>query len=370
MRSLSVILILSSLFTSFSFAQDAGHKIGFDYGVELYSLFDNTEYAGCKYQDDQTMPGTVLTPELGMNIDGKHHLRAGASVIANWGDNDKIVRVSPVAYYEYNSAPIQFFMGAFPRRGSQTTLPRVMMQDSVLFYRPVVNGFLFKAGGERTFFDMWLDWTGLQSQTRRETFFVGWDGKYSHKILRLSHNGYMFHYAKMKDAPDGQYIHDNIMLVTKAGVDFADLSGLSHLNEFSLMAGWVFGLEDNRGETGWLPHNALLFDVCFDWRGLGVKNSFYYGKGQMNFYDKQSNNLYWGDPVYRANLYNRTDLFANVVNTSFVDVYIDLAFHTFEQGLYLEQCLTAKVDINNFGRKNAEKRRKPIFTDWFAKRSK
>lgn len=345
-------------------------KFGFDYGVELFSFFDNTEYAGCKYQNDQTMPGTVLTPELGLSVDGKHHLRAGASLVANWGDNDKILSVSPVAYYEYNSSPIQFFMGAFPRRGSiSKDMPRVMMQDSVWFYRPVVTGFFFKAGGERTYFDLWLDWTGFQSEMRRETFFVGWDGKYSHNILRLSHNGYMFHYAKMKNAPAGQFIHDNIMLVTKAGVDFSDLSGLSRFNEFSLMAGWVLGVEDNRGETSWLLHNALLFDFCLDWRGLGVKNSFYYGKGQMNFYDKQSNNLYWGDPVYRANLYNRTDLYANVINTSFLDIYVDLAFHTFEQGLYLEQCLTAKVDLNNFGRSNPQKRRKPIFADWFRKKN-
>lgn len=354
------------------YAQNVSHEATWierhlDYGVEVFSVFDNTEFAGCKYQNDQTMPMTSLTPELGLKLDDRHHLRVGASVVANWGDDDRILSVSPIAYYEYNSMPFKFLVGAFPKRGNQRVLPRVMMQDSVGYYRPVMTGFLFDVGNDRNYAALWLDWTSFQTTTRRETFFVGWNGQWSPSVFRLRHDGYMFHYAKMKNAPAGQYIHDNMLFVTQAGVDFTRFHSLGCFDEFCLMAGWVVGVEDNRGETSWLIHNAGTLGFKLEWRGLGVSNDLYYGKGQMQFYSQQTNKMYWGDPVYRADFYNRTDLYANVLATPYLKLCVDLAFHTFEQGVYLEQVLSLRMDLNNFGRKVNFEKRKPIFADWFKK---
>jgi hypothetical protein len=339
-------------------------KIKFEYGVELQSWFDNTEFGGCKFQNDQTMAGVRIIPEIGIGIDSIHHLHIGATAATHWGGMGNIFEIQPVAYYEMNYKPFRFIIGAFPRANSIREYPRIFFQDSISFYRPTLTGLLWQIGNEKHYFDIWLDWTSRQTTKTRETFFVGWTGRTSWNIFFARHYGYMFHYAKMKNAPQGQYIHDNCLFLTELGLDFKSLT--PPMDQFNFTAGWVLGLEDNRGETDWLLHHAALIRINAEWRGLGIENSFYIGQGQMNFYNKQGNNLYWGDPIYRANLYNRTDLYLRLIDTKMIDLKINVVAHYVEKRIWMEQCLTLSFDFNNYRTKEI-KTQNPFWKNWFKK---
>ncbi len=62
--------------------------------------------------------------------------------------------------------------------------------------------------------NLWLDWTGRQSQTVHEEFFMGLSGKFKTGIFYLQHFGEMFHYAGKMDPVVEEPLHDNVLLFT------------------------------------------------------------------------------------------------------------------------------------------------------------
>jgi hypothetical protein len=323
-----------------------------EWGVALTPFFDNTEFGGSKAEIDQTMAGTRLAPEIGMSFDTIHRVHVGVALLQEFGSTKTVDSYYPIAYYEYNLAPFKFCMGAFPRDSVTGDYPRVFFQDSIGYYRPLINGLVWKIYNNHSHMKVWLDWTGRQSETKREAFFMGWAGKTQKGVLYLQHFGYMFHYAKMKNAPDSQYIHDNGLALTSVGIDLAKKTGFEKLN---IDAGWLLGLEDDRGTSGWLKHNALMVQANVEYKGLGISNSFYYGAKQMAFYKEENNSLYWGEPIYRNSNYNRTDLYIKFIESDNVNIKFVYTLHAAEGTVYHEQGLYASFNLNNYQKKSGKK---------------
>ncbi|MCU0457363.1 MAG: hypothetical protein MUE74_13785 [Bacteroidales bacterium] len=342
MKKLSLTLFLSILIVFRLASQD------FFWKASLFSFFDNLEFAGSEVKKSQTMAGVMAAPEIGLKWDSAHSIAGGVSIIHEFGSQDVFDKIYPIAYYQYNSLPFTFLMGAFPRTLAGENYPRMFFQDSVGYYRPNINGLFFQYHPRRGYVNAWLDWTGRQSETVREAFFIGICGRYWYRNLYASHHSYMFHYASRLDPVIHQPLHDNMLFLTSLGWDLSQSTSLTKLD---LNAGWVLSLERERtGNAGWISGNGILVELCAEYNFAGILNTLYIGKEMMSFYGEHGNRLYWGDPVYRAGNHDRLDMYIKFLRRERTDIRLTWSVHVMEGLVYNEQMLKVSIDIQKPGR--------------------
>ncbi|GHV54498.1 hypothetical protein FACS1894181_18350 [Bacteroidia bacterium] len=301
------------------------------------------------------MAGVHLAPEIGLGWDGKHRVFAGADVMREWGSSQTIDFYDPVIYYEYAGEPFRFYAGAIPRRMILDRYPRMFFSDSILNYRPVVNGVFWEyTAPAGSYANVWLDWTGRQTHTRHEAFFMGWSGRYNRGIFRLQHFGYMFHFAPVKDPEVYVPVHDNGLTLTSIGVDVAHKAGFDKL-ETNL--GWAIALDRDREIGVWNTPQGILSETTVEYRGLELFNTYYKGGRQQVYYNEFGNNLYWGDPVYRSNEYDRLDLSIHFMKTGIVDLKFTYSLHFTENSIYHQQAFYATVNLSNLDKEKKKKKK-------------
>lgn len=329
--------------------------------VGVNSFFDNTEFMHSKVQIPQTMAGVHLAPEIGLSWDTIHRIFVGVDAMHEYGSNKTIDYIDPIAYYEYNSAPFRFIMGAFPRKQILNDYPRIFFTDSINNYRPNINGICWEYAQGSSYIRAWLDWTSRQTRERHETFLIGESVRLNFGDFYAQHFGYMYHYAGLIDPLIPEALHDNGLYLTSLGVDLAKRTGFDKL-ETNL--GWAVGVEDARdGRSEWFINNALMVETKIEYRGLGLENSYYKGEGQMSFYNDHGMNLYWGDRVYRANEYDRADLYVNFFHTDVVKTKLMFTLHFVENQMYNEQSLYVSFNMSNLEKKLSKPYRY-IWSSW------
>lgn len=339
MKTSGFALIFSLLLIQKALSQDLNWKIG------LFTFFDNSEYSRSAFQIPQTLSGVILAPELGLGWDSIHRFSTGISLLHEFGSERAIDNFYPTAYYIYNKRPWKFIMGAFPRNYALEKYPRLFFQDSISYYRPNINGIYWELAKNNNYFNVWLDWTSRQTESTREAFFVGLSGRYNKGVFFAQQFGYMFHFFTVKNPVIEESLHDNILLLTSAGIDLAKKAGFDKLEAD---AGWVLGLERARADqTGWIKQNGLLVEAKIEFRGVGLFNTFYKGHGMLYYYNDHNNDLYWGDPVYRAKTYNRSDIYIRFIKTGKVNLKFIYSLHFMENRTYHEQALKLTLDLNN-----------------------
>jgi len=336
-RIISVV-VMFIIFMSEALPQEKTWNIG------LFSFFDNVEFGGSSVKIPQTMSGIMLTPNVGLKWDSVHTIIAGASLVHEFGSSEAIDYLYPTAYYGYNRHHIRFLMGAFPRSAGLDNFSRIFFQDSVFYYRPNINGMLLELKDDKKYFNAWLDWTGRQSETVREAFFVGFSGRYNFGPFYIQHSGNMFHFASRMNPFINESLHDNLLFHTSAGID---LSGRTILEKLDINAGWVAGLERSRSDdTGWIGLHGLLVEARTGYRFIEIFNSLYTGEGLMYYYRDHGNDLYWGDPAYRAKIYDRADLSLNFISSRLINIKLTYSLHFLEGRVYHEQMLKVKVNLD------------------------
>ena len=331
----------------------------FIWKADVNSFFDNMEFSKSNVQNSQTMAGVHVSPEVGVSWKKDHRLLVGVDVMHEFGSKDIIDYYDLIAYYEYDGKPFRFYMGAFPRKMVLDRYPRMFFQDSINNYRPTINGLFWELRSEKNYLNVWLDWTSRQTEERHEAFFMGWSGKYNLGIFYGQHFGYMFHFAGRMNVQEPVY--DNGLTLTSLGVDLSHRWGFEKLEA---NVGWSVGLDRNRKLGGWHIAHGLLSEVKVEYKGLGLFNTYYRGNSQQYFYDVYSNELYWGDKIYRSKEYNRTDLYIQFFKTKVVNVKLMYSLHFTEQRLYNEQSLHASFNMDNF-RKKDDKPYIYIWSNWF-----
>jgi hypothetical protein len=333
-------LILCSLFHQEAKSQDFNGKVG------LFTFFDNTEFSGSSFKVPQTMSGVALSPEVGLRWDSAYWVGAGVSLVHEFGSVKAIDYYYPTAYIHYNKEPFRFTMGAFPRNNVLEKYPRIFFQDSISYYRPNINGLFWEIGKNQDYLNVWLDWTGRQTEVTREAFFIGFSGRYNIGILYAQHFGYMYHFASKENPIIDEALHDNLLFLTSLGVNLAPVTGLSQL-DFNM--GWAIALERSRADqTGVISRGGLLMESRVEYKGIGLFNTFYKGEGTQYFYNDHGNELYWGDPLYRARTYNRSDIYIKFLRNSKVNMKLVYSLHFLESNVFHEQSLKVSIDINRF----------------------
>lgn len=339
MKTFFSVLVIFFLTGSVLFSQEKNWRL------DLFNFFDNTEFARSAVTIPQTMAGVQVAPELGFVWDSVHTVNIGINLLHEYGSSSPVVIFYPTAYYEFFNGKVRLIMGAFPRSRAIANYPRLFFRDSISYYRSNINGIFLEYTRDQNYINLWLDWTGRQSKTVNEAFFIGFSGRYKPGIFYLQHFGYMYHFASKLDPVVEESLHDNLLFHTSAGVDFSEGTGFRKLE---VDAGWVSGLERSRGDnTGWISSNGVIVETRLEYKWFGIYNSFYKGGGLMNFYRDHGNELYWGDPVYRAKTYNRCDLYLNFIQSRNVNIELTWSLHFLENRVYNEQMLKVIVNLSS-----------------------
>jgi hypothetical protein len=332
------IILFCLLLAPKSFAQKADWQIG------LFSFFDNNEFGHSAVQIPQTMAGVRFSPGIGLKLDSVHSLNIGVSMLHEFGSDKAIGDFYPTAYYKFDKKPFRFMVGAFPRTFAVERYPRIFFQDSISYYRPNMNGILFEFSASKVYANVWLDWTSRQSTEMRETFLLGYSGRYSKGVFYAQQFFYMFHFAGFMNPAVQEALHDNLILLNSVGIDFSKRTIFDLLD---LNGGWIVGLERARADmTGWIGLHGFLLEGRIEYKRIGLFNTFYSGNGQMYFYNDHNNELYWGDPFYRAKTYNRSDFYIDFIKNDVVRTRLIYSLHFTENTMYHEQSLKVSINLN------------------------
>jgi hypothetical protein len=310
----------------------------------VYNFFDNAEFANSKLNIPQTMAGVHLTPEIGLQWNDNHRFFAGFDAMHEYGSDKPVDFFGPIMYYEFAGQQFRFFAGAFPRKQVLDRYPRMFFQDSINNYRPTVNGVFWEYDAGGTYVNVWLDWVSRQTGTRRESFLLGWSGRYNLNLFYGQHFGYMLHfaYAMNQEIKDG--LHDNILTLTSLGVD---LSSKTRFEQLEANIGWAVGMERDRSIGEWHRPLGFLSEIKVEYKRLALYNTFYKGQSQQIFRSDHGSDLYWGDPMYRATAYNRTDCSVLFYKSDVVNIKFTWSLHFAEQTLYHQQLFNASFDLNS-----------------------
>lgn len=310
------------------------------YGLDFMTFFDNREYNSV-YNYSQTFFGTRLMPELRLDLGDGQRLVGGVGLVFDFGAKPTARDPFPVLYYDYKSSNFNAAAGFFPRE-KLLGFPSLMVYDSISVYSPNMGGFMLQNKGERGFIEAAIDWNGFRTYTQRESFLVLSAGRYRLNRLFGGYHLSYFHYARQWAAPDSQHLVDNGIFHLFAGVD---LSPKSKRDSIYIQLGFVQGAQRIRGTENSKSPRGLLAEIYYQYRKVGVKNTLYLGDPQMSNYAQFGNHVYWGDPYYQSNKYDRLELFWNIVQKERTEVKFS-SIHHYDGFVWgWQQLLTLRVKI-------------------------
>ena len=345
------------LFIQFGlFAQELQWKVGLNY------FFDNTEYAKSKLTKDQTMTGVHFSPEIGVSWDSAHSVYVGTDLLKISGSLNTVDAVHPIAYYQYKTPKAIFYAGAFPRCQVLSNYFDLFFQDSINYYRPTLQGLFWQVGQSKSYFNLWLDWTGYQTAINRETFFVGISAHKDYRYLFADFQSYMYHFANTRPSNPAFNVCDNVLAHLSLGVNYSNPQGLDTL---LLAVGVLAGIERDRGmENGTRTPIGAVVRCNVEYSGFGTQNMLYLGDPRMSFYEKYGAAFYWNNPFLRSNYYLESKWYLNVIRNRAVQGKLSLNLHYSEGKVMYEQVFLLSASLNSQS-KNKEKLKSYSWNRWF-----
>ena len=307
-----------------AYEQRAARPVQLLYDVDFTTYFDNREYHA-PYQIPQTILNFRLSPQIGVRLldraGGRHELAAGVSYTQRLGGDWRDVQFDPVAWYHFNYRGFDAGMGAIPYTKRIMPMPEWLMYDSLTYFHPNIQGALFQYSDKRGFVEFMCDWRGAQTEERREMFRIVLDGRYQYRWLQVGGLAHMNHKAGF--AKTYEHVTDDMHLHAFAGADLTDYTPFDSL---SVRAGYIFGFQQDRGKHDTFLNHGLIVELYACWWFLGLKNTFYYGDNLQPLRPRNENSGL-GDPFYQSRIYNRTDIFAYLYRSSFVNFYFSWNMH-------------------------------------------
>jgi len=302
-KTLTFILLLSAIFAK---AQK------FEYQVLFEGIGDNREFTQ-PHAYPQTIIGTRGALELGVSMDN-HRLRGGLSHLLEFGSEMDAQKPKLTLYYQYQDEQREFAFGAFPRR-DKIDFPLAMLSDTLLYYRPNIEGLFGNVKWDWGHQNGFVDWVGRQTETQREQFMAGFSGEISHKSLFLQNYLLMFHNAHTLYNDPPLHIEDYMGFAIQGGVRTAEESKITGY----IKAGVLNSTYRERGVTdGYDVSTTLFAEVKGRYKNLGVKSVLNAGGGH---------HFMMGDPYYRAKNYLRTDILWYFINHKNVQGTFNISMH-------------------------------------------
>lgn len=324
-------------------------KPDFYWSVDMEAVFDNRE-GDTKYADAKTFFQTQLAPEIGLSVNDNRHLIAGGVV---WtqpiGCEWKDYRLSPTLYYRYqNNTGIRFAMGMFSKDLLYSEMPNYIWNDSVNYTQRNIRGAMFGYRNSAGYFQAFIDWRGMQTDTQREAFNIIASGERRYKKGRFLWGGLMMmnHLAKDKINREQQYVVDNFVYNPYIGINLAKFAK-TPLDTCSLRIGALGALTRDRETRKWELPAGVWVDLDVGWKFLELKNTFYAGSKLYPFYDRFGTLLDQGEPYYAASLYNRTSLQVFFLRRKFMRLKASLDFNIAPSHFNFYQRVILEFSLSN-----------------------
>ena len=266
-----------------------------EWSASFFGFADNREYAASgRYP--QSILGVRFSPEIGLLADSSHRLRAGMNLLQEFGSANSVDRVNPVVYYNYEQYGFRLYMGLFPRHGLLDTYPRAVLNDTLLYYRPNVEGMLLRYENSKVMQQVWIDWTSRQTAENKEQFLAGLSGEVRFGWFFFNHHVMMWHDAGTAVKGENDNVRDNAAATIRAGLN---LSPATILDSLTISAGGLFSYDRLRDVYDARTSGGALFELHAAYRMFSVTNNFYTG---------DAHDIPYGDRFYTATRYNRLDL--------------------------------------------------------------
>lgn len=261
-------------------------------------FFDNREYKESLIRS-RTYSGTRLALDFGLNLDSANRFVVGANGLHEFGAKPYFLKVNPVAYFQHTGKNWSFFGGEFPRENLLTNYPRALLNDTLRYFRPNIEGLLTTYHTQNFSETVWIDWVSRQTDTEREQFLFGFSGRYqpfAKGPLYLAHYVFLLHDAGPAIPIPDDHIRDNGAIQVKLG---ANLSHKTFLDSLNFEAGGMMSLERERNVTGFKKPTGFVANAYASYKRFALYDEFYKGQGH---------NVSYGDAYYQYKTYNRLDI--------------------------------------------------------------
>jgi hypothetical protein len=322
---ISILLFTANPVSSQSFEWSTGTDV----------FFDNREYNSI--DNPQTIFGERLWGEAGANLGEGHRMSAGLNYLYEFGSTAGAYLPNVTMYYQYKSRKVDFHLGAFPRK-TVLDFPNALLSDTLLYYRPNVEGLSIAYRGDWGHQYAFLDWTSRQSDVDHERFIMGISGRLKTGVFFLDHYLMMAHLAG-KAVPDPDFhLRDNGGLNINLGID---LSEKFIFDSLCFRVGSMVSLDRTRGlDNGWQTPAGFLGQFEAFYKALGIRGMYYRGQGHTFFY---------GDPFYKLKQYGRLDFYVMPFRREHIKLKIGMAMHFAESQIDYSQQVLLSVDLSGHG---------------------
>jgi hypothetical protein len=287
----------------------------FEYQVLFEGIGDNREYFNeIAYQ--QTILGARSEFEFGVKFDN-HRMRGGLSQLLEFGSDIDAQKPKLTLYYQFKNEQTEFLFGAFPRR-DKIDFPLAMLTDTLLYYRPNIEGMFGKAiwnwGNQNAF----VDWISRQTDVNREIFTAGTSGEIFVENFFLQNYILMTHVSHTSNRVPGEEVEDYLGFALQAGIRTNDNSIL----QGHLKAGILESSYRDRFVSNSFQNSVSFFaEAKGKYKSFGIKSVLSSG---------DSHKFVYGDLYYRAKNYLRTDAIWYFINHEKVKGTFNLSFHVID----------------------------------------
>jgi hypothetical protein len=304
MKKLFFILYLFAAFTVKS--QD------FEYKVLFEGIGDNREFFN-DYGYPQTILGVRGAFEVGVVFDN-HRLRGGLSQLQEFGSDIDGQKPKLTMYYHFENEKNEFLFGAFPRR-DKIDFPLAMLTDTLLYFRPNIEGMFGELRWEWGHQNGFVDWVNRQTEFNSEIFTAGTSGEVFVNNLFLQNYILLTHDAVPIEQAPADHIEDYFGFALQAGIR----TPKDNKFEGYAKAGVLGSAFRDRGGAD-LFQNAFSFfaEAKGKYKNFGAKSVLSSGAGHRFAY---------GDHFYRSKNYMRTDVIWYFINHEKVKGTFNLSFH-------------------------------------------
>lgn len=357
MKRLFLCLLCACALLPVAWAAGDSIKVKFAYDADFLFYFDNREFNRTQYQRDFTQFGVRLAPEVGVSIADSsaftHRIMVGVAYNQPIGTDYKRAEFRPTAYYRLQGKGFDVNLGFVPYTHLIEEMPTYLWYDSLAYQCANIQGALIQYRNTKGFFSVLADWRGMYGEDTREAFRVVINGRYQYKWFNVGGMAMLNHLANSKGQHQG--VCDDYLVNPYVGLDF---SSYTPLDSLALRAGYIFGIQRDRN----IDFNALTHGACIElmvkWKYLGLKNTLYVGDNMFPLYHAYGSLLNQGDPWYRANVYNRTDVFVYIYNNRFVNVHGAFTIDVTQEGTFnCQQQIIAQFNLGRVFDKQAPKMR-------------
>ena len=289
-----------------------GMAQNFEYQVTFEGIGDNREFFSGEAMS-QTILGSRGAFELGMAAD-HHRIRTGLNHLLEFGSDIDFNKPKLTLYYQYLDRKKEFKFGAFPRRGT-INFPLAMLADTLLYYRPNIEGLYGEIHWNWGYQNGFVDWVSRQTDIKRENFMAGFSGEIFHKNFFIQNYLLLFHDAGTAiDIPE-DHIKDYFGYALQAGIRTLSDSKIRG----SLKAGILASMFRERTITeGFINSESFFAELQGKYKNYGIKSVLSLG-GDHRFA--------FGDLFYRVKNYWRTDAIWYFINHEKVKGKFNLSFH-------------------------------------------